>query len=115
MLFCVIRTTPADFCPVSRPKIRERSGGPEAFQGAHRTVLMEEREVDRVGHCLVASIVRMEMIFGRETGQKSAGVVRITQNSIEVDYTVKHARASDPLVNRLPGGFLRVRDRKSVV
>jgi hypothetical protein len=29
---------------------------------------LEQREADRVGHRLIASIVRMEMIFGREAG-----------------------------------------------
>jgi len=70
-------------------------------------VLLEQREVDRVGHRLIASIVRMEMIFGREVGQEPAGMIRIAQNRIEVDYAVKSVAGSDPLVDRLAGGFLR--------
>ena len=72
----------------------------------HRTVSLEESEIDRVGHRLVACIVRMEMIVGGEAGQESAGVVLIAQNRVEVDYTVKRATVSDPLVNRFAGRLL---------
>jgi hypothetical protein len=62
-------------------------------------LLLKDGEVDRVSHRLIASVVWMEMIFGREAGQESAGVIRITQDRIEVDYPVKGAAGSDPFVD----------------
>ena len=33
-----------------------------------RTVLLEESELDGIGHCLIAGIVRVKMIFRGKTG-----------------------------------------------
>lgn len=54
--------------------------------------LLEEGEIDRIGHGLVPGIIRMQVIFRREAGQEPAGMIRVAQNSIEVDYAIKGAR-----------------------
>jgi len=62
--------------------------------------------IGRVGRGLVTDIVRMKMIFQCEARHESAGMIRIAQNGIEVDHTVKSAAGSDPFVDLLPSGFL---------
>ena len=76
-------------------------------KAAGRALLLEDSEVDRVGHRLIAGIVRVEMIFRREARQESAGLIGIAHNRIEVDHAVKRSAGSDPFVDRLPSGFLR--------
>jgi hypothetical protein len=74
-----------------------------------RATLLENSEIDCVGHGPIANIVGMEMVLRSEARQQSAGMIRIAQNRVEIDHAIERAAGPDPFVNRLPNCFLGFR------
>src|SRR4029077_21001447 len=58
---------------------------------------------------LIAGVVGMEKVFGSEARQQPAGVIRIAENRVEIDYAIKGAAGPDRLVDRLPNCFFGFR------
>jgi hypothetical protein len=77
------------------PKVASKSG----FRRQHF-------KIDRVGHCLISVILRMEMIAGIECCEDVRRTVRIPCHCVEVDHAVELATSANPLVDGLAFLFL---------
>src|SRR6266567_1679398 len=71
--------------------------------------LLKEREIYCIGHCLIPRIIRMKMVFGSESRQEFARMIRVAQDRVEVDDAVKRAASPDPFVYCLSSCFLGFR------
>ena len=61
----------------------------------------QQLKIDRVRHCLISVILRMEMIAGVEGWQDVRRTVRVPRRRVEVDHAVERATAANPRINGL--------------
>src|SRR5580704_15404209 len=61
----------------------------------------QQLKIDRVRHCLISIILRMEMIAGIECCEDVRRTVRIPCHRVEVDHAIELATSADPLVDGL--------------
>jgi hypothetical protein len=61
----------------------------------------QQLKIDRVRHCLISVILRMEMIAGVECCQDVRRTVRVPCYRVEVDHAVEGATTANPLVDGL--------------
>src|SRR6185437_9379769 len=64
-------------------------------------LLVEDGQIDRVGHGVIARIVGVDVIAGVVFGLESRGMSRIASHRVEVDDTVESSAGADPLVHLL--------------
>src|SRR4029079_6664802 len=67
--------------------------------------LLEQRELDRGAHCLVARVAGMQVIARIDGRRELARRRRIARDAVEVDHAVVLAARSDPIVQRLALGL----------
>src|SRR5437879_128128 len=72
---------------------------------ASRSRLVEQRQVDRVAHRVVAEIARVKVVAAVVDRQHAGRMVRIAQGLVEVDDRVEGAAVADPGVDRLALGL----------
>src|SRR5919106_3441594 len=79
-----------------------RSSGPGVRSAPALRLHPEQLQIDRVGHRLVARVLRVEVVARVEVGPDVLGIARVTRRGVEVDHTIESAARADPPIDRLP-------------
>src|SRR5665213_2286261 len=66
-----------------------------------KLALIEQREVDRVAHCSVAEIARVQMVAAIVFGQHAQFVLGVAQRRVEIDDRVERAAFAQPGIDLL--------------
>src|SRR5438046_9875424 len=69
---------------------------------SYQRSLSKDRQVEGVGHSLIAGIIGMNMIARIEFRSNSNRALRIAHNGIEVHDSVESFARADPLIDRCP-------------
>src|SRR2546425_54700 len=91
--------------PSSWDGARPPPAGPSVVELARR--LLEQLEVDGVGHHLVAEVVRVQVVAAVVPRQEERRVAWIPRDRVEVDHGVVRPTRADPSVDRLAVGLPR--------
>src|SRR5918996_4811271 len=72
---------------------RPAASSPELARPPHPALRLyaEELQIDRIGHRLVALVLRVEVVARVEVGPDVLGVARVTRRGVEVDHTIESA------------------------
>src|SRR4051812_37829604 len=89
------------------PTTRWPSGppSPKALRERGETGLLEERQIDRFSHRLVAGILRVQVIPGVVQRVETLRVHRVARDLVEIDHRVVFAARPNPFIERLSLGF----------
>src|SRR5437879_6141543 len=68
-------------------------------------IIPKQRQIDRVGHCLVPGIVGMQVVSAIVGGENLQRIGGILHRSLKIDYRIECAARTNPMIDRLAVGL----------